>query len=132
MRRFQVIEKEWENEPDHLDVQHDDFHFVILRHPELLHLNGYIGVPIGHPLFGKGDDEVDIDCHWSFTFTGNGLPHMRDNYWYFGFDCAHAGDLVPKLYEMGFYTGEVYRNIQYVVNELSYIAEQIQKQFSQK
>lgn len=58
---------------------------------------GYVGVDRSHPYFGVNYDEPGADsimAHWGLTFSG--FPYFDEgnrNWWYFGFDCGHAGDL---------------------------------------
>lgn len=77
---------------------------------------GYVGVPVGHPLHGADHrirtaalptkdgppipDEV-FDVHGGLTFSGERVADSGegdDPDWWFGFDCAHAGDewMIPK------------------------------------
>lgn len=57
------------------------------------HRCGYVGVPERHPCYGKSYDEVDIDCHGGLTYADGWLfGSAGDDLWWFGFDCAHAGD----------------------------------------
>ena len=69
----------------------------ILQHQTLLHLNGYVAVPRGHPFWGKHYDDIDdmVVVHGGLTFSQRGGQDPRwpnRNLWWFGFDCAHAGD----------------------------------------
>lgn len=71
------------------------------------HWCGYVGVPEGHPLFGQGDSDGLFAVHGGITFAGacqedkeHGvchapLPGRPEKVWWLGFDCAHAGDLMP-------------------------------------
>jgi hypothetical protein len=82
----------------------------------------------------------DIDVHGGLTFadmcqgqaeSGKGICHVPgegepDHVWWFGFDCAHAGDLCPA-YE-GRYRwndGSRYRDIDYVKRECTQLAAQL-------
>lgn len=76
---------------------------------------GYAGVPPGHPWWGTLYDErlTDLECapddiisvHGGLTYSDlcdeeAGICHVPDigrpaNVWWFGFDCAHAGDFMP-------------------------------------
>jgi hypothetical protein len=53
-----------------------------------------------HAMRGKGDGQIEIclaiGVHGGITWSGE-LPneHHQGLFWY-GFDCSHAGDLVPK------------------------------------
>jgi hypothetical protein len=57
---------------------------------------GYVRVPPGHPLHGKDihEDAVrSLSVHGDVTFAGiEPCTHDDGTGWWFGFDCAHAGD----------------------------------------
>ena len=75
--------------------------------------NGYVLLPINHPLYGKGYDDIDIEIHGGLTF-GQSFDSTRflewienrqifgdvtkenhikfNNYWMIGFDTNHYGD----------------------------------------
>lgn len=108
------------------------------------HRCGYVGVPKGHWLYGLGYSEEKyfnaiediISVHGGITFADCYEPVTADDYWYFGFDCAHYDD-APDLnaaYEYGF--GEPWhsmvddgsiRTLEYVKKEITSMAEQINK-----
>lgn len=112
---------EWQSESDFCYRSRLGFGEVIIRHPEMGHLLGYIGVEKGHPLYGKHYDELydydfndfDLSIHGGWTYSsapvkkwnGEGCyprnPNYPagepNNYWWFGFDCAHYQDLVPAM-----------------------------------
>ena len=78
--------------------QDGEFDCYIIRVPNMGHLCGYIGVPAGHPWDGKGYDDIDADVHGGLTFAKPASETLfpgTQAAWYVGFDCAHAGDLVP-------------------------------------
>jgi hypothetical protein len=111
---------EWSGEPDLLEFEVYGFKCYAKRHDSMGHLCGYIVVDGTHPWHGKGYDEVDADIHGGLTYSG-AMP----NYTTFGFDCAHAGDLVPKIVHLAHnYSGDVYRGMGYVVGELIKLAKQ--------
>lgn len=104
---------------------HDGFIHLALRHPQLGHWCGYVGVPPHHRLWkcsnvprefsfsGTGPrlhkhGAVDkLDAHGGITFIGH--PHFdkktrnrlktlqkgAKHWWFFGFDCAHLFDVMP-------------------------------------
>lgn len=43
---------EWMDEPNSEEFDHAGLRCLILRHYEMLHLNGYVGVPKNHPWYG--------------------------------------------------------------------------------
>ena len=101
---------------------------------------GYVGVPPDHPLHGKGYDEGDdFDVHGGLTFASPcaetespkavchiPAPGRPDNVWWFGFDCNHGFDLAPGMlrYDIGL-PGEEYRDVGYVIDEVTHLAEQL-------
>lgn len=77
-------------------------------------LCGYIGIPKGHSLYeAQGSD--DLEVHGGVTFCG--AIDSYPDYWFFGFDCAHACDL-PRF-------GGIYKDEPYVKTELEHLSEQI-------
>lgn len=59
------------------------------------HRCGYVGVPKNNSLWGRSysqPDLYDIDVHGGLTFSGSFEEIGFDDYWFFGFDCAHAHD----------------------------------------
>jgi hypothetical protein len=107
---------EWSGEPDLLEFEVYGFKCYAKRHDSMGHLCGYIQVDADHPWYGKGYDEIDADVHGGMTYSDKGE---------FGFDCAHAGDLVPKMYALTGHTfDETYKGMGYVVGELIKLARQ--------
>ncbi len=120
---------EWLDEPDKDEFEHDGLKCRILRNSELGHLCGYVAVPKGHPCYGKDydhipyDDLFTVEVHGGLTFSraGDG-DTWPEGYWWLGFDCAHAWDLVPY---MPFGSSGTYRNFQYVRRETKDLADQV-------
>lgn len=75
----------------------------------------------------EASPEVVLDVHGGLTYSDNHVPLDKpDGAWWFGFDCAHAGDLSPgMLKHTGVRFGEVYRNLAYVKTETERLAEQL-------
>lgn len=94
--------KEWLDEPDREEFEHAGYKCLILRHDEMGHLCGYVGVPKGHLCYGKSrhympyEDLLSVSVHGGLTYSeeGDGI-YWALGYWWFGFDCAHAWDQVP-------------------------------------
>lgn len=100
------------------------------------HHCGYIEVPKNHPLFGKeysescdsltegGPPESVFDVHGGITYSGGGedssYPVESDGWW-FGYDCAHAGDKKFSRFD----SSGVFRDVNYCVNECESLAKQI-------
>jgi hypothetical protein len=119
------------DEPDREEFEHAGLKCLILRHPELKHLNGYVALPKGHPYYGKGYDDIDVEVHGGLTFAQEGDgKNWAKGYWWVGFDCAHWGDLVPQIVELldrEPHEFETYRNFAYVRGEIQDLAEQLAK-----
>ena len=79
------------------------------------------------PLFchkeGECTPDVIFNVHGGITFSerGDGYPADNSDGWWFGFDCAHAGDKM----RCSFYEGDVERTLEYVESECESLAEQI-------
>lgn len=148
---------EWNNEPDKAQFPDEatGLPCLIVRNPHSGVLCGYVGVPEGHPLFGKAYDDVRVlsedvepafpDVHGGLTFSDRCQPHAEgehrgichvpdegepDHVWWFGFDCAHAWDYNPSysaLTEAYFRQGhnEIYRTFGYVKGEVRNLARQL-------
>ena len=70
-------------------------HEFVTVHNSFGYRCGYVKVEAGHPWHSKGYDEVDADAHGGLTFAEPDKPCDKggsDTGWWFGFDCAHAGD----------------------------------------
>ncbi len=123
----------WMDEPTHLEFEHAGFRCAILRHRELGTLNGYVGIPEGHPWFRVVDTCCsDVDVHGGITYAEprppKDVPDTDGRWWWIGFDTGHAGDFMPAtsflLGRTEPHDGEVYRDLAYVRHETEQLAEQ--------
>jgi hypothetical protein len=70
-----------------------------------------------------------IDVHGSLTYSGTGVRGIGDkDSWWFGFDCAHLGDIIPKLGPT--WRDGVYRDLEYVKRETESLARQLAEEAS--
>lgn len=76
-------------------------------------LCGYIGVPKNHRFYGVHYMDMDTNVHGGWTFSDF---IDDDDWWYFGFDCAHVGDYIPAIEFHN--SGDVYRDEAFVESEL--------------
>lgn len=100
----------WLDEPDRVDFTYAGLPCLLHRNPRMGNWCGYVAVLPGHALHGKsyGDDGVDVDAHGGLTYSEACSGHIchvpepgePDNVWWFGFDCAHSGDLVPSMHKV--------------------------------
>ena len=95
----------------------------------MFHLCGYVGVPKGHKLFGKNYDDVGVKVHGGLTFGSKELGDGK--HWFFGFDCAHSGDICYYMKDMpmifGDKMGETYKDMNYVEKQVRSLAEQLKR-----
>jgi len=127
---------EWLDEPDRDEFEYAGLKCLILRHPEIGHLCGYVAVPKGYLCYGRHhdhlpyDDIFPIQVHGGLTWSKSGDGKTwPEGYWWLGFDCAHAWDLAPYMLGLIPHTPigihGTYRNLQYVREETGKLASQI-------
>lgn len=93
------------------------------------HPCGYVGVPLNHLLAGIDYDNLDIEVHGGLTFSAKGDGNIwPENYWWFGWDYAHAGDyagyeplLQNQLGGKKWTTEEIYQEALSVIEQLENI-----------
>lgn len=86
------------------------------------HWCGYVEVPEGHPAWGRSEVENDMSVHGGITWSRGISPQaIETDSWWFGFDCAHAGDVTA------YFSGpnDVYRTEEYVMAECKSLAKQL-------
>ncbi len=91
---------EWSEEPDEVNFLYRNVECCIERtffgtdlpfpHEIGGHLCGYAKVANDHPYFERCYDGIEMDVHGGITYC----KREADGLW-IGFDCAHAGDLIP-------------------------------------
>lgn len=134
----------WVDEPDRVEFEHEGFPCLVTRQAERGgHLCGYVAVPPGHPWHGKDYGDIDADAHGGVNYAAPCFgkvchvpkPGEPDDVWWFGFDCAHGGDIRPgddvemaragfDPYRSVFHRVSVYRDVEYVKRECQRLAEQ--------
>ncbi len=87
---------------------------------------GYVGVPRGHPYFGKGCDDVDVQVHGGLTFAGY-WEDIDSEIWWLGFDCGHAFDLddLPTSLTTPPYVLKSKKSDEFVREQTKRLAEQL-------
>lgn len=142
----------WQQEPDKAQWSDEKSGLPCLavRHPSSGHWCGYVGIVEGHPLFGVSYSSCPQNCeeswcdhrpdsllgvHGGVTFSDycqpehkeTGVCHIPDEgepdrvFW-FGFDCAHSGDLSPAYDRIE--RGQ-YRSLEYVKGQCASLAAQL-------
>lgn len=141
MISWKDIDGKWNDEPDILELEGKGYHMVVLRHREFGTLNGYVGVNIHHPAFGTDYDQKKVNgimVHGGLTFSALGSSMheapFKKNFWYFGFDTAHAFDLVPSMIALkqsiptlaNMAKDDTYRDLNYVSDYVNKLKDQLQ------
>jgi len=103
-----IEHRPWENEPDFEEWvdKKTGYRCRVKRNESNLSLCGYVSVPIGHKVRGmtyEQADAVGVYAHGGLTFGDK----MDGRKW-FGFDCAHAGDMCPAFHMRRVAEGSVY------------------------
>lgn len=130
----------WDREPDKIQWQDESTGLpcLIVRGPSGA-LCGYVGVAEGHKYYGKEYENCPVDVHGGLTFSDfcqedkeHGICHIPgpgqpDKVWWFGFDCAHSGDVTPAFRQLFplWDRGDTYKDIDYVRAEVSKLAAQL-------
>lgn len=130
----------WQEEPDRHEWRYNGLPCLI-RRGRIGVWCGYVGVAPGHPFYDEEYDEPDVSVHGGLTYgsrcdgeEGEGICHVplpgeaAEVFW-LGFDCGHAGDLIPRwnaypeLQELS--RAEVYWTMEMAMRETEYLADQI-------
>lgn len=143
--RAQWGEGEWSKEPNRIEGKMHGFDFLMHRN-KVGSWCGYVGIPEGHPAFGKDYEDIDVEVHGGLTYANAcraPICHIADNktsIWWLGFDCSHAGDVMPSV--IGYCKSgllppslrmpseilgmtETYKNVAYVKAEIDSLAKQL-------
>jgi len=106
--------------------------YIAVNNLDDVKFNGnYIGLLINSFDKDRAENEASIDMlfdvHGGITYSENSAPNTdKEQYpdtWWFGFDCAHSGDLCPK----NDFGGGVYRDAGYVKKEIHSLVDQLLK-----
>lgn len=141
-RRRRLVDGPWNEEPDKVQWVDDETNLdclIVRSHGG--HLCGYVGVPPGHPWYDVdyGNIEPHPRIHGGLTYSNRcledeaeptichvPLPGRPDNVWWIGFDCAHVGDLSPRLLDPNhMWSHETYKDVAYVEREVTDLARQV-------
>lgn len=138
----------WDGEPDRVEWRAHGFPCLIVRSPTTGALCGYVGVPSDHPFHGVNDGEEKADSlsvHGGITYGSKCAGHIchvpqpgePDDVWWLGFDCSHAGDVMPirssgfdsmnqfaSMFGAATHEGG-YKNVAFVREETERLAEQL-------
>ena len=138
-----VVRKEWHYEA----FECEWFKCRAIRVDRLWHWCWYVWIPNTHRLYNVCDDWVydedktkydkkylkdqelisSLSMHWWLTYTSDSLCMQPEkDLWWFWFDTAHCWDLpiTDRWYEMDW---DVYRDKEYVINEIKKLAKQLKQ-----
>jgi hypothetical protein len=132
----------WKKEPHRVEWKAHGFSCLMVRHEHCLHWCGYVGLPPGHPDYGKHYDDVEVDVHGGLTYSErcDGLVcHRSDDeapaLWWLGFDCAHWQDLspgvnyhlaqIPGIKPLSIGSQQTYKTLAWVKKETGRLAKQL-------
>lgn len=155
---FRLVDKatwatkgEWHKEADRVQWLHEasGYPCVITRNPNSGGWCGYVGIPESNKAYESDYDNVDdlleedvyVEAHGGLTFASDRIYEQDEQVfgdvqlWWFGFDCAHVGDISPELdamlrgvgHEPIRFSEDVYRTQEYVIAETNSLAEQLAK-----
>lgn len=94
----------WDDEPDRVDWTHASLPCFVLRNHHGAWC-GYVGVAAGHPAYGLGYHDVDVEVHGGLSYSAPCSPPIchvpapgePDEVYWFGFDCGHGFDIMPGI-----------------------------------
>jgi hypothetical protein len=100
LERVKRIFAKIKSEPNFFEGEYKGYHYRIVRTETMGILCGYVGIPKGHRYYKKKNyDDIDIDCHGGLTFSDWHYLPDPEHLWWIGFDCGHAWDFVPFMFE---------------------------------
>lgn len=134
----------WVDEPDKAQWvdQVTGLTCLIVRHPHLGSLCGYVGVKAGHPAFERPKSELFLSVHGGVSYAAfcdedepfgalgichSPAPGDTDRVWWIGFDCGHAGDLHPAMLVEGSRIRTLMEEMGWVYRDYAFVREQCAK-----
>ena len=112
----------WQDEPDYLEWIESGYACYAMRN-QMGSWCGYIGIPLGHSMYGKYYGDLPLDVHGGLTYSAS-----DGDTWWVGFDCAHLSDMCPAPFLFNIdQSDRTYRDLPYVQAELVSLALQLGK-----
>ena len=130
----EINKQPWLDEPNEMEFEHCGLKCKILRVLTIGHLCGYVGIPENHRFYKKSYDDLneinELEVHGGLNFAGK--INAKDGLWFFGFDAAHCGDLIPFMppgpFRSSIYESQEYRDISFMEKECEKLAEFLAKE----
>lgn len=127
MDKLEKILEKIKQEGDYKKFTHKGLLCEIVRNGDMGNLCGYVYIPKYSKLCNFEEHELPVRPHGGVTFTS-----MTDDGFKVGFDCAHSGDLVPRMVMLERKIGmsplggqDIYRDMKYVEKEVRQMADDI-------
>ena len=131
-----ISDRPWEHEPDNEEWVDEatGYKCTVWRHPTHGSLNGYVALPKGHVMWGKGYDFIPVEAHHGLTYAD---VDKETGEWVVGFDCNHYDDFAPGMVKLIMQYSEwsdaekelerhgKYRTFEWVKNEVKFLAQQL-------
>jgi hypothetical protein len=126
MANIDKILEKVKQEGDYKKFIHRGLFCEIRRNGDLGNLCGYVTIPmysklLEGSLLEEGAIDNIVSPHGGVTF--NNVSKNGD--YIIGFDCGHSGDLIPGMAKFSSFTNGVYRDMEYVENEVRQMANDI-------
>lgn len=118
----------WDDEPDVIRwIDTATNRFCLIRRGPSGNLCGYVGIAHGHPWHGVDEGQITPypEVHGGLTFSD--FIDSDQPWWWIGFDCAHARDLLPSLTPLDAHQLETYKDVSYVKAECARLAAQAEE-----
>ena len=125
----------WQTEPDRVEWRQAGLPCLMVRNKRMGFWCGYVGIPPTHPHYGKDSDQLEnhYKVHGGLTYSAAcrgdichvPQPGESDHVWWIGFDCGHAGDMVPSHIVDLASEGDAYRTLAYVQTATNLLAQQV-------
>ena len=92
----------------------------------MFHLCGYVLLTKEDKRYGKDWEEIPYSVHGGITYSSHKLHlQQEEDWWWIGFDCAHAGDINMVFWLERPESGFTYKTMEFVENELKQLVDQI-------
>ena len=125
------MNEKWKKESDDYSFYHLNYKCAAHRQRTLKHWLGFVVVPLGHLWFGVDKAELLLPIHGGIAIADYCpfSPDPKQDEWWIGFECNQPFDIVPKEWEdekdisPDFFKNHVYRDLEFVIEELKKLAK---------
>ena len=129
----EMVYKERPQEPSVLYEKETEEGYKILILSLGTHPTAYVGVPKDSVIAGlESDDFYFLSVHGGITFAQQGEGLRDENYYWYGWDYAHAGDQIGELEGKKWTTEEILEEAEQVVFDLYFFERVIERNYVKK